>query len=401
MKEIIKKITIVYVSISFAFLIIAFPLYAIEPSSNIIYDGIDVSHWQGNINFEEVRQDGIKIVYMKASQGTTFIDPKFEQNYLMAKENGLLVGVYHYMVARSISDAVAEANFFANVISEKEIDCKLAMDFEDFGSLNREQINVIALAFLEELERITGKETVVYSNTYTARTIFYGEITNYPLWVAHYGVNNPADNGNWDYWVGFQYTSTGRVNGISGNVDRDRFTENIIMNNSNPVPDVPENIVNTQTIIIKYGDTLSQLAIKYNTTVAELVELNGIANPNLIYAGDTLLVPIGNKNETSDDTIYIVKKGDTLSGIAKRYGTTVNNLVVANGIKNPNLIYPGQRLIIYGNTIGTNAGITYTVKRGDTLYAISRRYGTSIANIVRANRIANPNLIYPGQRLII
>lgn len=201
---------------------------------------------------------------------------------------------------------------------------------------------------------------------------------------------------------GFQYTSTGRVKGINGNVDRDKFTEDIFQGNDSPIPNVkPDSNIDMQTIVIQYGDTLSQLAVKYNTTVAELVLLNNIANPNLIYAGDTLLVPVSNINESMDDTIYIVKKGDTLSAIARRFNTTVSLIAITNNIPNPNLIYPGQRLIIYRNTNYQNSNLVYTVRRGDTLYSISRRYNTTIANLVRLNRIPNPNLIYPGQRIII
>lgn len=197
----IKKLNITFLLFIFIFCFFSVPVFAISPSSQVIYDGIDVSHWQGIIDFSLVKNDGIDVVYIKASQGTTFIDPRFEYNYNMAKANGLKVGVYHYVDARSISDAIAEANFFASVISGKEIDCKLAMDFEQFGNLSRDEINIIALKFLEELQSVTGKETLVYSNTYTARTIFYGEITKYPLWVAHYGVSQPGDNGNWNTWV--------------------------------------------------------------------------------------------------------------------------------------------------------------------------------------------------------
>ena len=88
------------------------------------------------------------------------------------------------------------------------------MDFEYFGNLNNEEINTIALAFLENLNKITNKEVLVYSNTYNAKNIFSGEITKYPLWIAQYGVSKPTINGNWNTWVGFQYTSQGNIKGI-------------------------------------------------------------------------------------------------------------------------------------------------------------------------------------------
>lgn len=169
-----------------------------------------------------------------------------------------------------------------------------------------------------------------------------------------------------------------------------------------PEPENPDE-QETTTIIIKWGDTLSQLALDYNTTVEELVRLNNIENPNLIYAGNTLIVPINGSSQegTSNETIYIVKRGDTLSQIALEFGTTVNAIAARNNIRNVNLIYTGQVLTIPSQSSGNNGYITYKIKYGDTLWSISRRYGVSIAYLVRLNRIQNPNLIYAGNTLLI
>ena len=412
----IKKILILIILPLICIYILTKPVYAFSPTSDVIYEGIDVSAWQGDIDFERVKKSGIEIVYIKVSEGFTLIDPYYEQNYSNAKANGLKVGFYHYVTARSESEALTQARFFVSNISNKIPDCKLAMDFESFGNLDVDQINAIGIAFIKEVERLSSKKAVIYSNTNDARNVFSGELTNYPLWVAQYGVSNPSSNGKWYSWEGWQYTSRGRVDGIDGNVDRDKFTKEILLNEDNipiPEPDRPNNpqspgqsVQNTTTIIIKWGDTLSQLAIEYNTTVAELVNLNNIKNPNLIYAGETLIVPgkettpDGSNNSISGQTIYIVKRGDTLSKIARMYNTTVSAIAKANGIRNVNLIYTGQRLIIPMNTTSNNQ-IVYRIQRGDTLWSISRRYGVSIATIVRQNRIKNPNLIYAGSTLII
>lgn len=201
MKKILKTAGIGIISFIFSFYVFMIPVYAFSPSSPNIYEGIDVSNWQGNIDFASVKADGIQIVYIKASQGNNYIDPYFEQNYSGAKANGLYVGAYHYLTATSVENAKEEATFFASVLSGKQIDCKLAMDFESFGNLNNEQINEISIAFLQELQTVTGKEPVVYSDTYNASNTFSGEITNYPLWVAEYGVQEPTANGNWNTWV--------------------------------------------------------------------------------------------------------------------------------------------------------------------------------------------------------
>ena len=124
--------------------------YAISPSSNVIYNGIDVSEYQGNINFQSVRNAGIDIVYIRSSEGTNFVDPYFRQNYNRAKEAGLKVGFYHYVTARSTQQAIQEADFFASVINGTSPDCLLAMDFEYFGGLSNSEVNSISRTFLQD-----------------------------------------------------------------------------------------------------------------------------------------------------------------------------------------------------------------------------------------------------------
>lgn len=386
------------------------PVYAFSPWGDVIYQGIDVSGWQGNINYAEVKNSGIEIVYMKSSEGTSFVDPYFNQNYTNAKANRLKVGFYHYLIARSNEEAIEEARFFVSVISGKEPDCRLAMDFESFGNLSVEEINQIGITFVRTVENLSGKEVIIYSNTNDARNVFSGELTNYPLWVAQYEVEQPTPNGKWSTWAGWQYTDAGEVAGIRGHVDRNKFTEQVLLNTSGTIP-LPDNTNKpiaggTATITVQRGDTLTRIALEYNTTVARLVELNNIANPNLIYAGQTLIVPSGETpsdtdgNSTSGQTIYIVKAGDTLNQIAESFGTTARAIAVENNIRNINLIYVGQRLIIPTNRYDLSHTL-YKIRWGDTLYGISRRYGVPIATIVRLNRIQNPNLIYAGQTIRI
>lgn len=409
-KRIFKIFISVLIILAAPMYILITPVYAFSPWGDVIYQGIDVSGWQGNINYAEVKNSGIEIVYMKSSEGRSFVDPYFNQNYTNAKANGLKVGFYHYLVARSNEEAIEEARFFVSVISGKEPDCRLAMDFESFGNLSVEEINQIGITFMTAVQNLSGKEVIIYSNTNDARNVFSGELTNYPLWVAQYEVREPTPNGKWSTWAGWQYTSTGEVAGISGHVDRNKFTEQVLLNTSGTIP-LPNNsdkpvAGGTTTITVQRGDTLSRIALEYNTTVARLVELNNIANPNLIYTGQTLIVPSGETpddtdgNSTSGQTVYIVKAGDTLNQIAASYGVTARAIAVENGIRNINLIYVGQRLIIPTNRYDLNHTL-YKIKWGDTLYSISRRYGVPIAAIVRLNRIQNPNLIYAGQTIRI
>jgi len=97
---------------------------------------------------------------------------------------------------------------------------------------------------------------------------------------------------------------------------------------------------------------------------------------------------------------YTVKSGDTLSKIAKTYGTTVDYLVALNGIANPDQIYPGQVLCVKAKNCPTG-GIYYTVKKGDTLYSIARKYGWTASYLAQVNKIPNPNEIYAGRVLWI
>ena len=122
--------------------------------------------------------------------------------------------------------------------------------------------------------------------------------------------------------------------------------------------------------------------------------------------GQRLTIP--GRSRGSSNVTYVIKRGDTLSQIAARYGTTVNTLARLNNIRNINLIYAGQILSIPSNSSNAyqeelhDCGHTlYTVKYGDTLTAIARKYNVTVDSIVSLNQIANPNMIYVGQILRI
>lgn len=348
------KLKTCFITLLILMIILPLNIFATTASSSVIYEGIDVSDWQGYVDYSAVRNSGIEVVYIKASQGDNIVDSYFRINYNDAKANGLKVGFYHYLTARSEEDAIRQADFFASVISNTSPDCKLAMDFESFGNLNFAEINNISRAFLERVREVTGREVIIYSDAYNARNTFGEELAEeYPLWIAEYGVEF-SNQTNWEFWEGFQYTSTGIVSGIRGYVDRDKFTEDIFLND------------------------------------------------------ETYIAPTGNSDNYSQDLEYVVQRGDTLSGIALRYGTTVNELVILNRqIQNPNLIYPGERIRvpINGNKNNEDRYITnhiiYTVKRGDTLSELALRYGTTVQSIANLNNISNVNLIYIGERLRI
>lgn len=289
------------------------------------------------------------------------------------------------------------------------------MDYEVFGGVSVEESNNIAQVFLETVKRLTNKEVIVYSDLSNARDRFNRNIAdNYELWIAYYGDYNNLRyvETSWERWIGVQYTDRGYVPGIRGNVDRDLYTENIFLSDTSEIPntDNPNDGINTETVsyTVQSGDTLSAIASRYGTTVQELVDINRLSNPNLIYPGETLRIATnstthGSETRGTGSIIYTVQRGNTLSQIAAAYGVSVAHIVELNDIQNPNLIYPGQKLRI---TESSNTNLNpviqnnfYTVQRGDTLSGIARRYGVSVQYLVNLNGIRNPNLIYPGQMI--
>lgn len=309
-------------------------------------EGIDVSQWEGFINFDAVERAGIELVYIKATEGIDFVDPFFHRNYANASNAGLPVGFYHYLTARSASAARQEAYHFVAVTEGLSGAGKMVMDIEDLGGLTREEINVIARSFLQGVEEFSNKSAAIYADAYNASSVLEADLAQYPLWVAQYGVDEPDMNNPWETWVGWQYTDRGRVAGIQGNVDRDIFREGILDGNGEKVQRSAERPAYGVTNIIytvKPGDTLSGIARLYHVTVAQIVEANSIANPNLIYPGQQLTLEIRDDRKQADTYItYRVKEGDTLYAIAQRYGTTAAILGNTNHIPNPNLIYSGQ-----------------------------------------------------------
>ncbi len=332
-------------------ILIATPVFAFPPSDSRTYDGIDVSEWQGQIDFEEVARNGIEIVYIRASEGANYIDPYFRESYEEARANGLRTGFYHFLTATNTEEAEEEARFFVGNIQGTSPDCKLAMDFEVFNGLGVDEINDIARVFLETVEELSGKDCVIYSDAFNAREVFSKELARrYPIWVADYFVEEPEDNGKWSTWVGFQYTDRGRVNGIDGNVDRDYFTGGILLNDTTSIPTdtTPEAKQEFEEITVRRGDTLSQIATIYNTSYQYLARINNIPNPNLIYVGQILKVPVLDDNVIRDTShrLYIVRRGNTLTGISREFGVSIESIVELNDIANPNLILVGEILRI-------------------------------------------------------
>lgn len=374
------------------------PARAIPPSGGRQYRGIDISEFQGEIDFEEVRRSGIEAVYIRVGAGE-YTDEYFAENYERAKAAGLKIGFYHYVTARSVDEGRRQARFFASLAAGREPDMRLAMDFEYFGSLSVSQINAISEAYLDELTALTRREAVIYSDLSNARNIFSRALAEkYPLWAAQYGADEPSANGKWREWVGFQYTDEGRVGGIYGNVDRNIFTEGIFLSDSGRIDGEKRTTVRartrTLTVYVRAGDTLWAIAREYGTTVEAIVRENRIADPNRIFAGERLRITLPARG--SGEEIYTVRRGDTPISIAGKFGVTLSALEDRNGLERGETIYAGDKLSIPSARM---SGEFYVVRPGDTLFYISRRTGVPIRTLVGINRIKDPDLIYAGEHL--
>ena len=324
-----------------------------QSRNNDNYKGIDVSHFQGNIDFTKVKNSDVQIVYIKATEGISLVDSSLSSNYRKAKDAGLLIGFYHFFRPSTESNAIAQASHFINTIKDYESNCRLALDIEVNNELSKSQITNLSKVFLEEVKRLSGLEVVIYTYTSFARNYFESSINIYPLWIAQYNVNQPSNNGIWDYWIGFQYSDRGQINGISGYVDLSEFEEEILLNKNEYIPPDDNNKENDDNEYIYYtvksNDTLYQIAIKYNTSVNSIVHLNNIQNPNKIYINQVLKIKANNNSNNNEYIYYTVKSGDTLYQIAIRYNTSVSSIIKLNNIQNPNKIYVNQVLKIRKN----------------------------------------------------
>jgi GH25 family lysozyme M1 (1,4-beta-N-acetylmuramidase) len=194
--------------------------------------GVDVSHWQGTIDWAKVATSGIRFAYLKASEGTTYVDPTFAVNRAGARANGVRVGAYHFARPDDApGDARREARFFVQTAEPKPGNLLPVLDIERTGGLDQAGVTRWARRWVAEVRELTGVTPMVYTSPYgwlertgdTRRLARDGA----PLWVAHWGVSSPTLPANgWagNGWVVWQWSSTGSVPGIAGDVDLDRLS---------------------------------------------------------------------------------------------------------------------------------------------------------------------------------
>lgn len=172
------------------------------------------------------------------------------------------------------------------------------------------------------------------------------------------------------------------------------------------------------TYVVQAGDTLRVISLKFGVSMTAIISANGITNPNFVYVGQRLTIPgvtgtvAATPVASASGATYVVQSGDSLGKIARKFNVSVSALAAANSITNLNLVYVGQSLVIPGTTgsvaatavpttVASTSGSQYTVQAGDTIYKIAQKFGVDALALIAANGILNPNLIYVGQSLTI
>lgn len=390
------------------------------------YKGPDISAWQGNINIDALAPQ-VDFFIFRGYAGQTK-DKCVDRNVGMSINNGKPYGLYIYSYALNTTQAREEAQRLVNLANSYSVKpAFLCIDMEDADGY-KSRNGMPSNQTLKDICTVEGEifeQAGYYAMVYASSSWFNNQLAGlnrFDKWVAHWPTSGGKQKGNATSPDGenasrcgiWQFTSEGRLNGYAGNLDMNYAYKDFILNkngNTNPTPaPQPAPVVQTQsssTYTVKAGDCLSKIGSNLGVSWKDIANVNGIASPYVIYVGQVLTIP--GKSYTpqpapsQSGTTYIVKAGDTLSAIAAKYGTTYQKIAADNGIANPNFIQPGQVLKIDGGSTTTtnNTGREYIVKSGDTLSGIASRYGTTYQKIAKDNNIANPNIIHPGQKLII
>ena len=191
--------------------------------------GIDVSSHNGDINWSSVKSSGVEVVIIKATEGVDFIDSMVNTHYIGAKNVGLNIGFYHFMSEKT--DPYRQAEDFYNCIKDKSYNVMPTLDIEvNNYERSAAEITDRCLTFLNRFKELSGQDCMIYTGGYFGRDNLDNRIKCYPGWIAHYGVSSPMETGF--RVVGHQYTETGHVNGIDGNVDMNNFNESILLGNA-------------------------------------------------------------------------------------------------------------------------------------------------------------------------
>jgi GH25 family lysozyme M1 (1,4-beta-N-acetylmuramidase) len=260
------------------------------------YSGIDVSKWQGRIDWSLVKNDGVQFAMIRSTfgwgQGSE--DFLFKTNYENAKKVDMPVGVYHYSYARTPEEAVKEADFCHSVIKGKKFEYPVAYDMEEAGvaSLGKERVSAIAKAFCERMQSY-GYYVCIYANKHWLENYFTDEIFDkYDIWLAQW-TTRPDFNRVYGMW---QKSSKGRVEGISGYVDLNeayKHYPSIMKNNglngyekTQKKPYKPEK--KPVVKVYKAGDALALRNEKLYASATMTTESKNITGEYFVYDGKVI-----------------------------------------------------------------------------------------------------------------
>lgn len=200
----------------------AYAEFTVTVYSNV-FRGIDVSKWQGDIDWKRVYSSGVDFAIIRSSYGKEHVDEKLAANVAGCEKYGISYGFYHYSYATSVKEARKEARFFLKTIKKYKPDYPIVLDIENdhFKSMSRKKVTNIIVAFMTELEN-AGYYATVYSYANFFRDyVDMTKIKQYDIWIASWGDEdklNSVYDGPYGMW---QYSAVGRVNGINGDVDLD------------------------------------------------------------------------------------------------------------------------------------------------------------------------------------
>ena len=324
---------------------------SLPPRGEILFEGVTVNEFATAANFAAYKNQGIGAAVLRATAGDDYTDARLNQLVENARENELRIGFYHYLNAEDEAGARAQARRFVQAISGYDTALRSAMLFETLNGLGIDEANRIALAFLQAVESATGVAPAVYTDAQSANLLWNRSIAErYPLWVIDESdAENPqAGNSPWKGWVGWQYrTDLEDPNCPCASVPVSRFTSGMLKAEIVlPTPPEEEEPGRSKLICINvaYGDTLSGIARLFRTSVASIVKINDIPNPDLILPGQRLYLRVDASVPYPCCDSYTVRKGDSLSAIAQRFDLNWRRIASINQISNPNLIFPGQVL---------------------------------------------------------
>lgn len=307
--------------------------------------GIDVSTWQGNIDWDKVKNEGIDFAIIRCGYGTTGVDNQFARNMKEARRVGIKVGVYLYSYAHGVYEAQAEAKHCLDLVKEYgKLDLPIYYDEEEYYQFPR--ATELATAFCTVIEQ-GGYWAGIYSSSSKWQNSNLKGLDRFTKWVANWGDNSkPAHNAGRPNVSGcdiHQYSSVGQINGIVGDVDmnelyRTTLFDDIKGKSSGKTPEVKPVVKKTNAEIAlevwegKWGNgderekRITEAGYDYKA-IQEIVNNTAPSEPDSVI-------------------VHTVSKGENLTAIARRYGSTVKKIKDANAIPNANLIYVGQVLKI-------------------------------------------------------